>query len=273
MIERPTLLMMQASREFTKSEIKIYDFIKAQMESVLYFSLTELSEKCGVGDATILRFCRKIGYKGYQDFKLAIAQEQSFEKELSDDTHFYSRLLKNTQTALEDTMNLIDEKVLSQVLNAINQTNDITIFGVGHSGTTAYDLQSKLMRVGKQTGVYSDAHFQLMRAANMGSDSLVIAVSISGSTKDIVDASRLAKEKGATVIAITSYKRSPLTEVADYVLQTSGKENPLDGGSMEGKISQLFVIDVICTGYSLLDLDRAKQSKEAASEAVTNKLY
>jgi len=272
-IEKPSLLMMQASREFTKSEVKIYDFIKDQMESILYLSLTELSEKCGVGDATILRFCRKIGYNGYQDFKLAIAQEQSFEKEISNDAHFSSKLLKNTQTALEDTMNLLDDQVLTHVLNAIDGTDDITIFGVGHSGTTAYDLQSKLMRVGKQTGVYSDAHFQLMRASNMTSNSLVIAFSISGSTKDIVDASRLAKEKGAKVIAITSYKRSPLTEVADYVLQTSGKENPLDGGSMEGKISQLFMVDVICTGYSLLDLERAKQSKEAASEAVTNKLY
>ncbi|OJV62776.1 MAG: hypothetical protein BGO41_00125 [Clostridiales bacterium 38-18] len=273
MNEKPSLLMIQASREFTKSEVKIYDFIKEQLDRVIYLSLTELSEKCGVGDATILRFCRKIGYNGYQDFKLAIAQERSFDKELSNDSHFTARLLRNTQMALEDTLNLIEESVLTRVLNLIHQTADITIFGVGHSATTAYDLQSKLMRVGKQTFAYSDAHFQLMRASNMSSNSLVIAISITGSTKDIVDASRLAKEKGARVVAITSYKRSPLTEVADFVLQTSGKENPLDGGSMEGKISQLFMVDVICTGLSLLDLEHAKKCKEAASEAVTNKLY
>ena len=266
--------MDQFKPNYTKSELKLYDYIKEHLETVMYNSLTELSERCAVGEATILRFCRKIGFNGYQDFKLAIAQELSVVKATQqDEDHLINRIKNNTLKAIEDTFDAVDEGLLKKAIDWIDDYDEIIVYGVGHSGLTALDLQSKLMRIGKNVQVVIDPHFQIMRSCSASERTLIIAISITGSTKDIVDSVEKAKENKAKVIAITSYVRSPLTKLSDIVLLTSGKENPLDGGSMVGKVSQLFVIDLLCTGYIMKDMDKAQRIKKEAAEAVTMKMY
>lgn len=269
-----SMIMEQFKPNYTKSESKLFNYIQDNLETVMFNSLTELSERCTVGEATILRFCRKIGFNGYQDFKLAIAQELSVTKlGQQDEAHFISRIKNNTLKAIEDTFNAVDEALLSKAIDWLDQYEEIVVYGVGHSGLTALDLQSKLMRVGKNVQVVIDPHFQIMRSCSASEKTLVIAISITGSTKDIVDSVGKAKENKASIIAITSYVRSPLTKLADIVLLTSGKENPLDGGSMVGKVSQLFVIDLLCTGYIMKDMETAQRIKTEAAEVVTSKMY
>lgn len=269
-----SVVMEQFKPNYTKSELKLFGYIQDNLETVMFNSLTELSERCTVGEATILRFCRKIGFNGYQDFKLAIAQELSVAKVgQQDEDHFISRIKNNTLKALEDTFDAVNEERLDQAIDWVDQFDEIVVYGVGHSGLTALDLQSKLMRVGKNVQVVIDPHFQIMRSCSASEKTLVIAISITGSTKDIVDSVGKAKENKASIIAITSYVRSPLTKLADIVLLTSGKENPLDGGSMVGKVSQLFVIDLLCTGYIMKDMEKAQRVKAEAAEVVTSKMY
>jgi len=269
-----SIALEQYKPSYTKAEYKLYAYIDAHMETVMYNSLTELAEICAVGEATILRFCRKIGYKGYQDFKLAAAQEitNSPSKPSIEDTHI-SRIRFNMQKVIEDTNQVLDAKSLDVAIEWMDTYHDIVIYGVGHSGITALDFQSRLMRVGKNVQVIADPHFQVMRSCSASEQTLVIAISLTGSTKDVVDAVSIAKDKGAKVIAITSYVRSPLTKFADTVLLTSGKESPLDGGSMVGKVSQLFVIDALCTGLILKNMDYAQTIKKEAAEVVSSKLY
>jgi len=269
-----SITMEQFKPNYTKAENKLYAYIQDHLETVMYNSLTELSEICTVGEATILRFCRKIGYKGYQDFKLAVAQELSLmqAKPGIEDT-FVNRIRHNMQKVIEDTYESMDQGSVEAAIRWMGDCEDIIIYGVGHSGITALDFQSRLMRVGKNVQVVSDPHFQVMRSCSANEKTLIIAISLTGSTMDIVDAVRIAKERRAKIIAITSYIRSPLTKYADTVLLTSGKENPLDGGSMVGKVSQLFVIDLLCTGYIMNNLEYAQAIKKEAAEAVTSKLY
>ena len=266
--------MDQFKPNYTKAELKLYEYIKDHLETVMYNSLTELSEICTVGEATILRFCRKIGYKGYQDFKLAVAQEHSLilSKPDGEDT-FVNRIRNNMQKVIDDTHATMNPESIEAAIKWMDECEDIIIYGVGHSGITALDFQSRLMRVGKNVQVVSDPHFQVMRSCSANEKTLIIAISLTGSTMDIVDAVRIAKGKNAKIIAITSYVRSPLTRFADTVLLTSGKENPLDGGSMVGKVSQLFVIDLLCTGYIMNNMAYAQEIKKESAEAVTSKLY
>jgi DNA-binding MurR/RpiR family transcriptional regulator len=266
--------MEQFKPNYTKAEIKLYEYIQAHMETVMYNSLTELSEICSVGEATILRFCRKIGYKGYQDFKLAAAQELSLiqSKQVNEDT-FMNRIRINMQKVIEDTYEAMKQESIEEAIKWMDETDDIIIYGVGHSGASALDFQSRLMRVGKNVQVVTDPHFQVMRSCSANEKSLIIAISLTGSTKDIVDAVSIAKERKAKIIAITSYVRSPLTKYADTVLLTSGKESPLDGGSMVGKVSQLYVIDTLCTGLIMNNMDYAQMIKKEAAEVVASKLY
>lgn len=269
-----SIALEQFKPNYTKAEIKLYEYILEHMETVMYNSLTELSEICAVGEATILRFCRKIGYKGYQDFKLAAAQELTHiqSQQVNDDT-FMNRIRVNMQNVIENTFESMKTESIDAAIKWMDESRDIVIYGVGHSGVTAYDFQSKLMRVGKNVQVVTDPHFQVMRSCSADEKTLIIAISLTGSTKDIVDAVRIAKDNRAKVIAITSYVRSPLTKYADTVLLTSGKESPLDGGSMVGKVSQLFVVDVLCTGLILKNMDYAEKIKKEAAEVVASKLY
>lgn len=134
-------------------------------------------------------------------------------------------------------------------------------------------MQNRLMRIGKHVDVVTDTHFQVMRATSLHENSVVIAISLTGSTKDIVHTVKIAKEKKATVIVLTNYVKSPLTKYADYILLTSVKESPLDSGSLVAKITQLYLIDLICTGITMKNYELAEKVKMEISENIGSKPY
>lgn len=268
-----SIVLEQNKNAYTKSEVKLYEYVKEHLDKIMYCSLTELSEICSVGEATVLRFCRKLGFTGYQDFKLAVAQELTFVNQQSENETYVEKVKSNMIGVIEDTYAIIDESTLESAINLIDSKNEIILFGVGHSGITAYDMQSRLLRIGKNVEVITDPHFQIMRACSVTTDTVIIAISLSGSTIDIVDSITQAKNNGATIISITNYTKSPLTKLSDLVLLTSGKENPMDGGSMVAKVSQLFVIDLICTGLSIKSYEYANEMKQKTAASISEKLY
>lgn len=268
-----SIILEKNKNNYTKKEVSLYEYVALNLDKVMYHSLTELSEIANVGEATILRFCRKLGYKGYQDFKLAVAQELTLQPKYNGNETFVEKIMHNMMEVLENTYEVVDHDALEKSIKIIRSMQKIVIFGVGHSGITAHDLQSRFLRYGINVEVITDSHFQVMRACSMDESTCIIAISLSGSTKDIVDSVQIGRDKKATVIAITNYVKSPLTKLADTVLLTSGKENPLDGGSMVAKVSQLYVIDLLCTGLMMEDVERAKQLKGETAASVSNKLY
>ncbi|WP_257997840.1 MurR/RpiR family transcriptional regulator [Salimicrobium jeotgali] len=270
---KPSIVMEQNKHTFTKSEHKIYEYILKNEETVLYHSLTEISEASGVAEATVLRFFRKLGYKGFQDFKFAYAQEFSGQKEHSEDETYVEKIKNNMVQAVEDSYGIVDVKTLDQCVELLHRHEDVVIFGVGSSGISAEDMQTRLMRVGKHVNVVTDPHFQVMRASSMTENTLVVAISLTGSTKDIVDSVAVAKEKGATIVALTNYVKSPLTKYADQVLLSSSKESPLDSGSLVSKMAQLFLIDLLCTGFTLHNYEDAEKVKLSITKNTARKLY
>ncbi|MBU6079926.1 MurR/RpiR family transcriptional regulator [Allobacillus halotolerans] len=268
-----TILMEQHKNTFTKSEQKLYTYIKKNLDLIVYQSLTELANACHVGEATVLRFCRKLGYKGYQGFKLALAREISMrDQNISDDTYI-DKVRNNMVQAIEDTYKLVDDEQLQRAIDQIDQSTNVVVFGVSSSGIAGLDMQNRLMRIGVNIETITDSHNQVLRANSVNQDTVIIAISLTGSTKDIIDAVETSKDNGASIIAITNYTESPLSKFADIVLLTSAKENPLDSGSLVSKISQLFVIDLLCTGITMRNYEDAKKTKEKIAQTISNKLY
>ncbi|MFC3419956.1 MurR/RpiR family transcriptional regulator [Salinicoccus hispanicus] len=270
---KATIRLEQYKNSYTKSESKIYDYIIAKTDLVIYHSLTELAESCGVGEATVLRFFRKIGYKGFQEFKFSLAKEVDLAGDEEDNDSYIFKVKQNMVNAIENSYEVIEEEALEKAIEILDHAKDVVAFGVGASSIAALDMQNRLLRIGKNIEVFGDPHSQVMRTASMDSGTAVIAISITGSTKDTVDSVRAAKEKGARVIAITNYSRSPLTKHADCILKSSAKESPLDSGSLISKVSQLFVIDLICTGLTINNFKKAEETKMNISENISNKLY
>ncbi|MFN7251903.1 MAG: MurR/RpiR family transcriptional regulator [Anaerobacillus sp.] len=262
----------------TKSEQKVASIVLQQMEKVIYYSVTDLADAAEVGDATVLRFCRKIGLKGYQEFKLAIAKDLTIVSQEEENGNGKPQSLtmsiaQYTKNAIDETIHLLEEATLRETITILDQAKSIHFFGVGTSGITALDAKNRFLRIGRRTDAIIDPHIQAMTAATLGQGDVVVGLSVSGSTKDTIDSLELAKENGATVVAMTFYARSPITKTADLVLLSGGKESPLEGGSLAAKISQLFIIDILCTGLALKDKNYSLDMKQKTAQAVVGKIY
>lgn len=277
-----TLIRLQSLfLALTKSERKVAEIVLTQSEKVIYFSVTDLAEKAGVGETTALRFCRKIGFKGYQEFKLALAKElvspiKNLHEEINDEDSPIAIARKVTETntrALRDTLSILNNEQLDAAVNALLQARNIHFYGVGASGMTALDAKYKFLRIGLSVDAFNDSHMQAMAATTLARGDVAVGISVSGSTKDTVDSLTLAKEAGATIICITHHARSPITRTADIVLLMAGKEGPLQGGALTSKIAQLHVIDILCTALSMNIKDKALEYKEKTAKAVINKIY
>lgn len=263
----------------TKSEQKVARCVLEHPDNLIYLSVTELADFAGTGETTVMRFCRKIGFKGYQDFKLMLAQGLPKRQILADSEqgtgggdyadHLYALMVG----VLQSSLGMLDREQLQQAVDALDQARYVQFFGVGSSGITALDAKNRFLRIGRRAEASSDSHIQSMMAVTMGPGDVAFGISVSGSTLDTNDMLMKAKQNGAKVIAMTNYAKSPIASIADIVLLTAGKESPLEGGSVGAKVSQLFIIDLLCQGLEQLHAEETKRMKELTARAVIDRIY
>jgi DNA-binding MurR/RpiR family transcriptional regulator len=161
------------------------------------------------------------------------------------------------------------EKAVEYMLRA----DKITFFGVGSSFTTALEGHIKFLRITSKTSATMDSHLQAMTAALMKPNEVAVIISFSGQTKDSIEVAKEAKKAGATVIVMTRYLKSPLTEYADLVLLTGSVEGPFQGGSTSAKVAQLYLLDILYTKYYLRTYEDSEINKERTLQSVLTKIY
>ncbi|MDO5061771.1 MAG: MurR/RpiR family transcriptional regulator [Peptostreptococcaceae bacterium] len=254
----------------SKGEKKIADYVIAEKDQIIYQTLQEISKSVGVGEATIVRFCHKIGFEGFHDFKLTVAKEVPTST-TDEGVHYVDYITMNLQNAISNTKQILEKEKIEKAVDLICSADRVFIYGIGTSGNASLDMQSRLLRYGKMANVVTDSHFQAMTSSVLGEKDLVIAFSLSGYTQDIVESLSLAKNNGAKVVTITNHTLSPAAELADIVILSAGKESPMDGGSLSGRVSQLYIIDLLCTGYAMRDLERAYTMRERSANSVVKK--
>ena len=261
-------------QSLTKTEKKIADTILMSPDLVVQCPLSEIAEHLDVGEATFVRFCRSVGFKGFSDFKLELSIELAtkdnrnnplLETDITHNDssfHIAQKLHSSISNVVNETINLLDFKQLEGVVAAIRQANRIFLCGAGSSGITAEEAKNKLMRIGFQVDATGNNHFMYMQAALLKPNDVAIGLSHSGYSQETAHTLKIAKQNGATTVAITHSLRSPVTESADYVLVNGNKQGKLQGDSIGTKIAQLFVLDLI---YALLvqgEQERAVETKQ-----------
>jgi DNA-binding MurR/RpiR family transcriptional regulator len=278
-------MIVSLDYEFTRSEKKVAKIILEKAEEVIYSTITDFSELADVGEATIIRFCRKLGFKGYQGFKMALAQEITMNKkkgtmllngpiDIGDTIEVVAQKFYHvSERALKETLSLIDYEVLEKVAGLVNNARRVYFFGVGFSGVSALEAKFKFMQIGLSADAYTDNHFMAMVSSTMNEDDVVVGISHSGSAIETVKALKIAKDNGAKTIAITHHAKSPITKEAHMTLLNGSKEGPLQGGAIGTKIAQLFVIDLIYTQVVMLNEEKAVELKKKARDAVQENLY
>src|SRR5690554_1210474 len=178
------------------SEQKVADYILEHAGEVIHISVTELSNKIGVSDAAIIKFCQRLGYKGYQELKIYLAKElvtpvMEIYGEVEENDNMKTvkeKIIQKNSQALLDTGKIVDDMELEKAVEAINNAQKVNFYGVGASGFVALDAQLKLMRVGITATAFCDSHLQTTLAALLSPKDVAVAVSDSGSTKDVVRA-------------------------------------------------------------------------------------
>ncbi|WP_265340205.1 MurR/RpiR family transcriptional regulator, partial [Streptococcus pneumoniae] len=224
------------------------DYILVRDSEIVYETSSEIVSKVKVGEGTLNRFCKKIGYSGFQELKLKMTKDilELESQKMSSDT-FIDEIKNNYLSIVESTRKLIDGRQIELAIKLIREANQILIIGVGSSGNAAREFESSLLRIGIISKTVIDTHFQLMHTALLKDNDLIIAFSLSGSTKEVEETLLNAKRKNVKIISITNYSSRNIAKLSDCVLLTSKKESYLEGGSLMAKASQLFIIDVICT--------------------------
>lgn len=259
----------------TKAEKKVADIVLEEKKDIIYDSLTDLAEKSHVGDTSVLRFCRHIGYKGFQDFKLALAQE--LEKTSLDDIEQQDntkvRITKENLRIIEDSSALLDDVVIETIVGKILSARKTVFFGVGTSGLTAKFAAFRFVRTGLPIEAITESHLGMVKATLLTEQDVAIIISVSGSTVDIVDLAKRAKESMATVICITSHIKSPVTKYADITLLSSARETPTEGSAFSSIISQLFVLDIIFNDLLNELGDKGLEMIRLTAKATSKKLY
>ncbi|HGS1011474.1 TPA: MurR/RpiR family transcriptional regulator, partial [Streptococcus pneumoniae] len=222
------------------------DYILVRDSEIVYETSSEIVSKVKVGEGTLNRFCKKIGYSGFQELKLKMTKDilELESQKMSSDT-FIDEIKNNYLSIVESTRKLIDGRQIELAIKLIREANQILMIGVGSSGNAAREFESSLLRIGIISKTVIDTHFQLMHTALLKDNDLIIAFSLSGSTKEVEETLLNAKRKNVKIISITNYSSRNIAKLSDCVLLTSKKESYLEGGSLMAKASQLFIIDVI----------------------------
>ncbi|RQH00683.1 MurR/RpiR family transcriptional regulator [Paraburkholderia dinghuensis] len=254
------LSQVKAMREQLRpSERKLADYIVDAPREVLDLSMTDVAQRAGVSQPTIARFCRALGFSGFREFKIRLAQAVAADlppavyRDVRPDEPVpgvAAKVLDRTIGALLQVRNNLSADALADAIKLLSRARRIEFYGAGGSGIAAQDMQHKFFRLGMPSVAYADPQTFLMSAALLGSGDVVVAISNTGRTRDIVDAARTALERGAKVIAIT-HATSPLARLATVGLHANVDEDTDVFSPMTSRTSHLAIGDILAVGVAL----------------------
>lgn len=260
----------------THSEATVAALILTAPADAIPLGIEAVARRAGVSTATVLRFCQSLGFAGYKDFKIALAVEMGrspavvFEEVRASDTpmQIARKVFRADMQAIAQTLELLDEHALNRAVAVLNSARRIEIYGVGSSAPIAMDAYYRFLRIGLRVAVVTDSHMQAVSAALLESRDVALVISHTGRTKETLETARLARARGATVIVLTSFLRTPIREVANIVLVTATAETAFRVEAMASRIAHLSVIDVLYVSIASRRLERALATLERTNAII-----
>lgn len=256
----------------TKSDKLLIAYIKENIEDVFYKPISQIAKESNIGEATITRFVKKMNFNGLQDFKVTLAQEIStmnkkniINKNIQNDEPALDtakKLLSSNITTLENTVEIINSTDVHNCARLIINAKKVYFIGIGYSGIIAQDSNYKFMRIGLNCVSFDSSHTMIMMSSIMEEGDLIVAISHSGETEEIIKTVKLARVNNAKIISITENKNSELKDISDVHLSYVSGETVLETGSISSKLAQFFIIDLVYT----------QVVKELSNEAIERKI-
>jgi RpiR family carbohydrate utilization transcriptional regulator len=263
------------------AEQRVADFILKHPEDLIHLTVTELAERTQTSESTVVRLCQKIGYKGYQEFKIMLARdlvgptETVYEQitPLDSLVALKQKVFQANAQALKDTMEVLSDEELEKAVEALALARRVDVYGIGGSAPLAHDTYHKFMKLGIGCSWQDDSDMMAMSSSLLTPGDVALGISHTGASRDVCDAMENAKSAGATTICITHRATSPITKVSDIKLYTAAKETVFGSDAMSSRIAQLTIIDTLFAGIANRDYDRSLTLVQKTRQASAGKRY
>ena len=257
----------------SKSDMRLLAYLRENAQQVPNMTISQLAEACQAGEATVTRFVKKMGYGSLQQFKVALTAEltensRSFiiNRDITaTESALVTRrkLLEANVSTLERTLADLPQGLIESCAQKILRARRIRFIGLGNSGFTAKDSAYKFYRIGLESVGIDNCHDIFMMAALTEPGDVVLAVSQSGASQEILRTLQLANEGGAYCILVTANEEAVKAEFVDAGIFYEAKESLLETGSIAAKLAQFFIMDLLYT----------QAVKNMPKEALANKRW
>lgn len=251
MLDKPVLDVIRDNYEkIFSAEKKVADFVLEHPQEAVDANVSELAKASGVSDATVVRMCHHLGYKGYYQFRLMLAKDVGRDEgeeieELQNTLNPVMKIFQKYMNSLTDIAESINEEDMRCCVDLIKTCKQAHILAVGNTTPLALYMGFRLGRLGvKCTNDISPEYF--LNHVNLADkEDIIIAISQSGSSRQVIQGMELAKEKGLKIMAITGYRQSPVSELADYVLISNGRKETFDYYKNYAHLKETALIDAL----------------------------
>lgn len=256
---------------FTKSEQRVAKYCLDNYTEVAGNTLSQLAEKAHCGEATVVRFCKKIGNESYHDFKEELTEETQ-EHLKSENDSFVTQIYQNLRTSIEYTIQNLDLEQIDEIAQLMNKADIIFCAGVGNSGIPAEACAMRLVRNGKNGIYFKDNHFQSIYLNELKRSDIAILFSASGESNDTINCAEILKQRKVKTVCVTSSVVSSLAVLCDYCILLKRWLGPLGGGSMIGQITQMYIADLLSTRTGMIDQKTTLKAKETTFDYIIDKM-
>ncbi|NAP00255.1 SIS domain-containing protein [Halomonas sp. MG34] len=271
------VILKEMVNSLSPSERKVATYIIDHPQEAIHLTALGLGEKSNTSSAAVIRLCKSLGVKGFQELKIRVAgdlqtDDATVYRDIEPNETYKSiidKVTANTVQTLKETVDIIDENQLEKAVEALANANSIVLAGVGASYIAAKDGEQKFQRIDKNAYSFSDIHLAATLIANKGKGDVVIGISFSGDTQEVAKLLQLAKQRDITTIGITKYGNSLVSQYADILLHTSAaKEATFRSGATSSRIAQLHVVDMVLMCLASNHYEETIQHLDASREAV-----
>ena len=250
--------LLKIRREYASfhgNYVRIADRILENPSVLIRDKVADVAASCECDNAQIIRFCQKLGFKGFSDMKQAVihdlipfqtsvdsaemTKKKGFQRLVQDIRSGYQRTIDNTAA-------MFDETVFQRTASAIREAGRIMICGTGASGIVGEDLLMKLSRMGYPVCCHGDPVTRRMLCSLLTEKDLLIAISFRGTNREVLECAKIARENGCRIAAVTNFPTSPLAVMSDFTLLTAAEEDDFRIGAMTSRLAQLMVVDFLC---------------------------
>lgn len=253
------LQMEKYINQYTDTDKKIMEFISENIEFVIESSIGNIAKICGVSEASITRFSRKSGFKGFNELKLLLGQEhfkEEAKEEISESDSLLNKVVNDIKELVSKGAQLVNENNVKQCVEYFKNSRRIKIYALSASGYVAEEMSYKFGRIGFDIRAISDPHYMLMDAALSNSEDLIIGICFSGETTEVIQALTIAKENGCKTMVFTHYTDSELSKKADVTLLLPVKDLLSTGEFINAHIAMLVLIDYLYAEVVTSDMER-----------------